>query len=198
MPATIVTQTAAPYTNATGGSENIGPFSTVGLITPLRTYTTLVAGNNAFTVPANAVGCIIIPPTTNTVVLTYKGTTGSGGTVALTTGATIVTAVAIGAAGTGYPASTTFLASPTQSGGSGCLFAVTTNGSGVPTAVTFIAGVGGTGYSNATVPWTLGDQGVNIPKAAPAVFFFDQAVIPTTIYVNAASLTTGTTTVLFF
>ncbi len=76
---------------------------------------------------------------------------GSGLTVTLTaTGA--VTAVAIGAAGTGYPASSCFLASPVQMGGSGCVFAVVTNGSGVPTSVVFIAGAGGAGYTGATVP----------------------------------------------
>lgn len=79
---------------------------------------------------------------------------GSGLTVTLTVGATIVTAVAISAAGSGYPKSATFICSPRQAGGSGCLFMVTTNSSGVPTAVTFITGGGGTGYTAATVPTT--------------------------------------------
>lgn len=77
---------------------------------------------------------------------------GSGLTLTLTVGATIVTAVAIGAAGAGYPPSTCFLVSPTQTGGSGCVVAVVTNGSGVPTSVVFITGAGGTGYTAATVP----------------------------------------------
>lgn len=77
---------------------------------------------------------------------------GSGLTVTLTTGATIVTGVAISAAGTGYPRSATFVASPQQVGGSGCIFMVTTNSSGVPTAATFITGGGGTGYSNGVTP----------------------------------------------
>lgn len=77
---------------------------------------------------------------------------GSGLTVTLTVSSGAVTAVAIGAAGSGYPPSTAFLASPVQAGGSGCVFAVVTNASGVPTSVVFIAGAGGAGYTGATVP----------------------------------------------
>lgn len=83
---------------------------------------------------------------------------GSGLTVALTVGSTIVTAVAIGAAGTVYPKSSVFLASPVQAGGSGCAFGVITNSSGVPTSVVFIAGAGGTGYTAATVPTVVVGQ----------------------------------------
>lgn len=79
------------------------------------------------------------------------GTGGSGLTVALT-GSGAVTAVAIGAAGTGYPKSSVLLCSPVQAGGSGCAFGVITNSSGVPTSVVFITGAGGSGYSAATVP----------------------------------------------
>jgi hypothetical protein len=101
------------------------------------------------------------PTATSTITVTNNGPAvpspldfvsgGSGLTVALTASGA-VTAVAIGAAGTGYPPSTTFLASPQQVGGSGCVFAVTTNSSGVPTSVTFITGAGGAGYTAATVP----------------------------------------------
>lgn len=80
------------------------------------------------------------------------GNGGSGLTVALTVPAGAVTAVAIGAAGTLYPKSSAFLASPVQAGGSGCVFGVITNASGVPTSVVFITGAGGAGYSAATVP----------------------------------------------
>ncbi len=76
---------------------------------------------------------------------------GSGGTVTLTA-AGAVTAVAVGAGGTGYSKSTFFLASPQQAGGSACVFLCTTNASGVISAVTFIAGAGGGGYTSATVP----------------------------------------------
>lgn len=101
------------------------------------------------------------PTSTSTITVTNNGPAvpspldfvsgGSGLTVALT-GSGAVTAVAIGAAGSGYPKSTTFLASPQQAGGSGCVFAVTTDASGVPTSVTFITGAGGAGYTAATVP----------------------------------------------
>jgi hypothetical protein len=82
---------------------------------------------------------------------------GSGLTVALT-GTGAVTAVAIGSAGTGYPPSSAFLATPQQAGGSGCVFAVVTNASGVPTSVVFIAGAGGAGYTAATVPAIVAGQ----------------------------------------
>lgn len=75
---------------------------------------------------------------------------GSGLTLAITVGATVITGVSIGAAGTGYPKSVSFIVVPVQSGGSGGVISVTTNGSGVPTAVAVVAG--GTGYSAATVP----------------------------------------------
>ncbi len=83
---------------------------------------------------------------------------GSGLTLALTVGGGAVTAVAIGAAGTGYPPSSAFLVTPIQAGGSGCVVAVITNGSGVPTSVVFITGAGGAGYSAATVPSTCVGQ----------------------------------------
>jgi hypothetical protein len=77
---------------------------------------------------------------------------GSGLTVALTVSGGAVTGVAIGAAGSGYPPSTAFLASPQQAGGHSCVFLVIVNGSGVPTTLVFIAGAGGAGYTAATVP----------------------------------------------
>lgn len=76
---------------------------------------------------------------------------GSSGTVALTASGA-VTGVAVGAGGSGYPKSSFFLASPQQTGGSGCVFLCTVNSSGVISAVTFITGAGGSGYSAATVP----------------------------------------------
>lgn len=83
---------------------------------------------------------------------------GSGLTLALTTSGGAVTAVAIGAAGTGYPPSTLFLVSPVQASGSGCVVAVKTNSSGVPTSTVFITGAGGAGYSDATVPSIVAGQ----------------------------------------
>jgi hypothetical protein len=83
------------------------------------------------------------------------GNGGSGLTLALTTSGGAITSVALGAAGSGYPPSNTFLVTPNQSGGSGALVAVTTNGSGVPTTAALVAGTGGAGYTNATVPTTV-------------------------------------------
>ncbi len=79
---------------------------------------------------------------------------GSGLTLALTTGGGIITSVAIGVAGSGYPKSATFLVTPQQAGGAGGAVFVLTNASGVPITTTLVAGSGGTGYSNATVPTT--------------------------------------------
>lgn len=83
---------------------------------------------------------------------------GTGLTLTLTVGGGAVTAVAIGAAGTGYPPSSAFIVVPVQAGGSGCIVGVITNGSGVPTSVVFITGAGGTGYTAATVPSTCAGQ----------------------------------------
>lgn len=82
-------------------------------------------------------------------------TYGSGLTLALTTSGGAIGSVAIGAAGSGYLPSSTFMVAPNQSGGSGGVIAVTTNSSGVPTTVALVAGAGGSGYSNATVPSTV-------------------------------------------
>lgn len=109
------------------------------------------------------------PTSTSVGVVTNTGVTlpspmdfqanGSGLTVDLTTSAGAITAIAIGAAGSGYPKSSFFLAAPRQASGSGNVFLVTTNGSGVPSAVTFISGTGGTGYTNASgVPTFLVGQ----------------------------------------
>lgn len=96
---------------------------------------------------------------------------GSGLTVDITVSAGAVTAVAIGAAGSGYPASTVFLASPVQTGGSGCAFAVITNSSGVPTSVVFITGAGGTGYTTATgLPTVVDGQYTILTGGAHAYF----------------------------
>lgn len=78
--------------------------------------------------------------------------TGVGGTVTLTTSTGAVTGVAVGAGGTLYPASSFFLATPQQAGGSGNVFLCTVSAGGVITATTFISGTGGSGYTNATVP----------------------------------------------
>ncbi len=77
------------------------------------------------------------------------GTSGTGLSLALTAPAGAVTGVAIGTAGSGYPASTTFTAIPEQWGATGCTVSVVTNPAGVPTSVTLQTA--GTGYSSATV-----------------------------------------------
>ncbi len=45
---------------------------------------------------------------------------------------------------------------------------------------------------------TSGDVGVNMPPSAPTIVRFDTANRPATLFVNAASQTTGYTQVLFF
>ena len=81
---------------------------------------------------------------------------GSGLTLALTAAAGVITGVAIGAAGSGYPKSSSFLVAPQQAGGSGATVSVLTNASGVPTTVAVVYGGVGTGsgstYTSATVP----------------------------------------------
>jgi hypothetical protein len=107
------------------------------------------------------------PTSTSTVLITNIGVAlpapldfqnGGSGLTGSLTAAGPVTAVAIGAAGSGYPASTVFLVVPQQAGGSGCAFAAITNSSGVPTSVVFITGAGGSGYATATVPTTPAGQ----------------------------------------
>lgn len=100
------------------GSLSIGPFITTGTITPQVASLNLQSGNNSFTVPASAVGCVIVPPAANAVVLKAKTTSG--------------------------------------------------------------------------------DVGVNIPQNAPSVLLFDPNNLPATLYINAASGTTGQTQIVFF
>lgn len=118
MPLTLNIQSAAPFTTADGGTQSVGPANVTGTITPVAYSLVLVSGNNSFTVPAGAVGCLITPPNTNTVALKTKTTSG--------------------------------------------------------------------------------DTGENIPQATPSLRQFDPNNLPATLYINAASNTTGNTTVLFF
>lgn len=99
------------------------------------------------------------------------GNGGSGLTLTLTTSSGAVTSVAIGAAGSGYPKSSTFLVAPNQAGGSAAVVAVTTNSSGVPTTVALVAGAGGAGYTNATVPTTV--LGQHFLYTGGAAMYFD-------------------------
>lgn len=115
--ATLNLTSASAFTTPFG-TVTIGPFNFTGTITALIEYLNLVSGNNSITVPTGAVGVLIVPPTTNNVVLKYKTTSG--------------------------------------------------------------------------------DVGLNIPQATPALFLFDSANVPATVYVNAASNTTGQTQVVFF
>lgn len=96
----------------------------------------MVVTNNGPTLPAN---------------LDF-GLGGSGLTLTIGVAGGVINSVSIGAAGSGYPPSSTFIVAPVQSGGSGGVIYVTTNASGVPTTVGICAG--GAGYSAATVPST--------------------------------------------
>ena len=84
------------------------------------------------------------------------GTGGSGLTITITVSAGAIATVAIGAAGTGYPKSSTQIVNVIQSTGSGGLASVTVNSSGVPTAVALVAP--GTGYTAATLPTNVVGQ----------------------------------------
>lgn len=62
------------------GSKFIGPFTinnttSVGAVTELST----ASGDNTVTIPTNAIGCVIEPPTTNTAALKLKGAGGDTG-----------------------------------------------------------------------------------------------------------------------
>src|ERR1019366_870270 len=119
MPATINLQSTAAFLTPFG-TLPLGPLSVTGTIIPVPLAQVLAAGNNSFAVPTGAVGVIITPPPSNAIALKSKAQTGINGTVTLTVGSTIVTGVAVGVAGTLFPASSTFLGTPTQAGGSGC------------------------------------------------------------------------------
>lgn len=103
------------------------------------------APNAASTITVTNIGPAVPSPFT-------FGNGGSGGTVTLTVSNGAVTGVAVGSGGSGYPVSGSFLSSPQQTGGSGCVFLSTANSGGVISSVTFISGQGGAGYSGATVP----------------------------------------------
>jgi len=61
------------------GSIGTGPISFVGNIAPIVQAVNLASGANTITPPANAIGVVICPPTTNVVALTLKGVTGDTG-----------------------------------------------------------------------------------------------------------------------
>lgn len=96
--------------------------------------------------------------------------TGSGLTIAVTVTTTTITGASIGAAGTGYPPSSTFPVTVNQSGGSGGVISVTTNSGGVPTSVAIAAA--GTGYSAATLDTTV--LGRTVVKTGGVLTWFDR------------------------
>jgi hypothetical protein len=67
-------------TGAPSGSKALGPFliinpASVDAITLLST----ASGDNTIAIPTGAVGCVIVPPTTNTVALKLKNVGGDSG-----------------------------------------------------------------------------------------------------------------------
>ena len=67
MPISLIVQSAAPFTNITGGSDNIGPITYTGTITPIGRSVTLASGSNTIDVPTPPAGTltgvmIILPP----------------------------------------------------------------------------------------------------------------------------------------
>jgi hypothetical protein len=110
------------------------------------------------------------PTVTSTVTVTNNGpavphplnfaSKGSGLTITITVSSGALSTTAIGAAGSGYLPSATFIVTVNQTGGSGGVVYVTTNSSGVPTAVAVAAA--GSGYSAGTLPTTeLGNLSLN-------------------------------------
>ena len=83
MPATMVLQTSAPYTNAFGGLENLGPLTYTGTAPPARQSVVLQSGNNTITVPTPAsgayIGCLITLPVVGGIVTKLKTTSGDVG-----------------------------------------------------------------------------------------------------------------------
>lgn len=78
MPATLTVQSTASF--ATGfGTVSVGPITVTGTITPQVANANLTSGNNSFTVPTGAVGCIITPPSSSAIVLKVKTTSGDTG-----------------------------------------------------------------------------------------------------------------------
>lgn len=105
--------------------------------------------------PAPAVGSTIVVTNNGPAVPNALdfGNGGSGLTITYTVSSGAITAPSIGAAGSGYPPSSTFVVTVNQAGGSGGVIAVTTNASGVPTSVALVTG--GAGYSAGTVATTV-------------------------------------------
>jgi hypothetical protein len=83
MPATLILQTAAPFTNVTGGLENIGPITYTGTIIPFNQAVTLASGSNTLAVPTPAsgtlLGLLVILPPTGGVTVQYKEVLGDTG-----------------------------------------------------------------------------------------------------------------------
>ena len=83
MPVSLIVQTAAPYTNKSGGLDNIGPITYTGTIIPFSQQLTLASGLNtiAFPVPASGtvLGLMVILPPTGGVTVLYKEVSGDTG-----------------------------------------------------------------------------------------------------------------------
>ena len=79
---------------------------------------------------------------------------GTGLTLTLTTSTGTITSATISTAGTGYPASSSFIVVPVETGGSGGTVSVITNSSGVPNTVAVVQA--GTGYTATAVPAIVG------------------------------------------
>lgn len=184
-----------------GGTSSYGPYTYSGSITPVTAAMILAAGDNAFTVPAGSVMALIIPPSTNSVALRLKGTSGSGGTGTITAASSAITAIAVAAGGSGYPPSTTILMQPDTPLGSGAFFYATTGSTGIITALTFISGLGGSTYNSYTgtaQPVKTAESGISISPTNETPYPFDAGNTPPKIWINAASATSGYTQVIFF
>lgn len=83
MPASLILQTAAPFTNMSGGLENIGPITYTGTIVPFWQSITLVEGLNTVAVPVptsgTIAGLLVVLPPTGGVLVFYKEVSGDTG-----------------------------------------------------------------------------------------------------------------------
>ncbi|MBJ7596495.1 hypothetical protein [Candidatus Nephthysia bennettiae] len=92
MPLTL-TISASPVQEQ-AGPKGLGPLTIVGAANIEQVdVRALASGDNVFTVPtapAGVVGCLIVPPTTNTFTLKLKGSAGDTGIVISKTGPTVL------------------------------------------------------------------------------------------------------------
>lgn len=85
MPVTLVLQSSAPFTNAFGGAENIGPITFTGTAPPTRQQVSVLSTGTTIAVPTPPsgafIGVIITPPSVGGITITYSTTATSGNAI---------------------------------------------------------------------------------------------------------------------